>query len=206
MRRPHALSATDRGACRARASRAALALGAWLCLIGLTLVPGAFADTGSGKSEEYELKAAFLYHFTEFVEWPADAFPRSDAPFTIAIVGDDPFGSVLDEMVEGEKAGARNIVVRRYSAVEQLGECQMVFVGISEPGPLDHALSALGRRKVLTVGDGRAFSARSGMITFLMNKRRVRLRINVAAARSAGLTISSKLLRQAEIIGPGGGK
>jgi hypothetical protein len=183
--------------------RVARGLYALLLLVVFAIGAPAGADSRARRTAEYDLKGAFLFNFTQFVDWPSDAFAARDSPFTIAIVGDDPFGLGLDEMVANELAHDRKIVVRRYKAVEELDDCQLLFVGISEPGPLGHALSVVAHRRVLTVGETRAFTARSGMITFELSQRRLRLKINVAEARAAGLTISSKLLRQAEIVGPG---
>jgi hypothetical protein len=161
-------------------------------------------EPGARLTQEYDLKAAFLFNFTKFVEWPADAFDSTSAPFTIGILGDDPFDGGLDDIVANESVHDRKIVVRRFASADQIGSCQLLFVGQRETGQMDRIQSALGRRSVLTVGETKAFTARSGIIAFEMSQRRVRLRINAAAAKAARLTISSQLLRQAEIVGPGG--
>lgn len=175
-----------------------------IVLLVLWLGVGAPADaeTVNRRSEEYDLKAAFLFNFTQYVEWPPKAFTDGGSPFTIAIVGDDPFGPKLDQLVASEKAQNRRIVVRRFRNIEDVEDCQLLFLGVSEPGRLDHALSAMAHRNVLTVGETPAFTTHSGMVTFETRQRRLRLRINLAATRAAGLTISSKLLRQCEIVGP----
>jgi len=151
---------------------------------------------------EYELKAAFLFNFTRFVEWPAEAFSSASAPITIGILGEDPFGSSLDDMVANELAHGRKLTVRRYTSAEEIGPCQILFVC---PGELEHwepIAARLGKRAILTVADGSAFTARSGMIGFEMVNHHLRLRVNLAAARAAKLVISSQLLRQAKIVGP----
>jgi hypothetical protein len=157
---------------------------------------------GVPTTAEYELKAAFLFNFTRFVEWPAEAFASASAPITIGILGDDPFGSSLDDMIANELVHGRKLTVRRYASVEELEPCQILFVC---PGELEHweaIASKLGKRAILTVGDGSGFTARSGMIGFEMVNHHLRLRVNLAATRAAKLVISSQLLRQAKIVGP----
>lgn len=158
----------------------------------------------SGLTHEYDLKAAFLFNFAHFVEWPQRVFANASTPITIGILGDDPFGGSLDEIVAHETVGQRKLVVRRYRTVDQVEDCHILFISPSETKRLDLVLGRLGHRSVLTVGDTGDFASRSGMIGFQVVQRRLRLRINLAAANAAGLTISSKLLRQAEIVGPGG--
>ena len=166
-------------------------------------VSSAAPEAGGRLTQEYDLKAAFLFNFTKFVEWPADAFDSTTAPFTIGIVGDDPFGGGLDDIVASESVHDRKIVVRRFSSADEIGPCQLLFIGQGETRDLARILSTLGHRSVLTVGETKAFTDRSGIIAFEMSQRRVRLRINPTAAKAARLTISSQLLRQAEIVGGG---
>jgi hypothetical protein len=160
------------------------------------------AATAAG---EYQVKAVFLFNFTQFVEWPAAAFSDDKAPFVICVVGRDPFGANLDDAVRGERVGARELVVQRYDSPEKLGNCQILFV--SDPAterPAELA-SALEGRSVLTVGDAQGRAGRDVVIGFVSDRNRIRLRINLKAAQDAGLIISSKLLRPAEIVGEGRG-
>jgi len=154
------------------------------------------------RMEEYDLKAAFLFNFTRFVEWPAEAFVSESAPITIGILGRDPFGKHLDDMVEDETVHGRKLTVRRYASVEDLGPCQILFICPEEAEHWDPIAAKIGKRGTLTVGDGSNFAAHAGMIGFEMVQNHLRLRINLAAARAAKLTISSQLLRQATIVGP----
>jgi YfiR/HmsC-like len=179
----------------------AVALATLLALASTPRASTAAPETGARLTQEYDLKAAFLFNFTKFVEWPADAFDSTSAPFTIGIVGDDPFDGGLDDIVANESVHDRKIVVRRFASADQIGSCQLLFVGEREMRDMARILSALGRRSVLTVGETKAFTDHSGIIAFEMSQRRVRLRINPAAAKAARLTISSQLLRQAEIVG-----
>ncbi len=178
--------------------------GAWAIAWAAALLPVAApagVETRSKLTQEYDLKAVFLFNFAQFVDWPADSFPDAKAPITIGILGEDPFGKSLDDVVANESAHDRRLVVRRYQTPEQIEACQILFISASEAGRLDHIFAALAHRSVLTVGETRDFTTRSGIIAFDVAQRRLRLRINVAAASAANLTISSQLLRQAVIVG-----
>lgn len=147
---------------------------------------------------EYRVKAAFLLNFTRFIEWPAGAFSDAGAPFTICILGPDPFGKALDDIVEGEAAGDRKLTVRRITEEPPPKSCQMLFM---VPGGKDisKTLEALGPG-VLTVGEEEAFTREGGAIAFVIDHHRVRFVVNVAAAGRAGLKLSSRLLSVARAI------
>ena len=149
---------------------------------------------------EYEVKAAFLYNFTRFVEWPAEARRDPGAPFVIAIVGRDPFGTVIDETVAGKTAGGRAIEVRRVPRVEEAREAQIVFVSSSERSNLAAILKELDRTGILTVGDTDGFAMRGGAINFTLQARKVRFEINPIVAEQAGLKVSSQLLKLATLV------
>jgi hypothetical protein len=178
----------------------------WLTCLWLVL---AVLATGSAPvlaaPSEYQVKAVFLFNFAQFVDWPAEAFPRPDAPFVIGILGQDPFGSQLDDVVRGETVNKRTLVVERYRSVEEIRNCNILFIGSNEAGHLDEILMALKGRSILTVGDADSAGQRGVMIQLVNENNRIRLRINVAAAKAGNLTISSKLLRPAEIVGAGEG-
>lgn len=167
-----------------------------LCLLlALSLVSrSAAADQ---QPLEYEVKAAFLLNFTKFIEWPAAALPGPDAPFSICILGDDPFGQILDRMVEGESVEGHKLAVRRIGR-GQAGTCQVAFAGGSEK-ELAKTLTGLGPG-VLTVGEGDSFLREGGMIAFVLENRRVRFDINHSAAVKAALRVSSKLLSVARTV------
>jgi len=158
------------------------------------------ANTGVVDAQEYQIKAVFLFNFTQFVEWPPEAFPNEKTPFTIGILGDDPFGTVIDETVQNEVVGHRPIAIGHFRHVEEIGNCQILYISRSETERLEEILVALKNRSILTVSDIDGFSRLGGMIRFVMNKGRIRLTINNGTARSAGLVISSKLLRPSEVI------
>ncbi len=169
-------------------------------LSALTALASALLLVQSPRASEYQLKAVFLFNFVQFVEWPAPATPDARLPLLIGILGDDPFGPVIDETVRGERLGARPIQIRRYRQVTDIAECDILFISRSEKERVPEILSALRNRRVLTVSDGDSFANRGGMIQFITDKNRIRLRINLEAAQAAGLTISSKLLRVAEVV------
>lgn len=159
------------------------------------------ADVRANLTREYDLKAAFLFNFAQFVEWPAEAFAEASSPFVICILGEDPFGGSLEEIIAHEAIHGRKIVVRRHRNVEEISTCHILYVSASETPKVDHVLAALDGRPILTVGETDLFSTHDGIIQFRIVESRLRLRINVAAARMANLSISSQLLRQSEIVG-----
>jgi hypothetical protein len=155
---------------------------------------------GAPVANEYQVKAVFLFNFSRFVEWPASAFASADAPFVVGIFGHDPFGRDLDEVVKGETVNGRPLVVKRLRNAADAAACQIVFIHQSEDKRLDEVLSSLGRRSTLTVSDAPGAAQRGVMIRLVTEKGRVRMRVNVDSARAADLTISSNLLRAAEIV------
>jgi hypothetical protein len=185
---------------------ALLRANAWLtCLwliVALFATGGARAIAGPS---EYQVKAVFLFNFTQFVDWPPQAFPGPDAPFVIGVLGRDPFGPQLDEVVRGETVNRRPLVIERYRSVAEIRDCNILYIGSTESGHLDEILAALKGRSILTVGDADPGGRRGVMIQLVNENNRIRLRIDVAAAKAGNLTISSKLLRPAEIVGSGDG-
>lgn len=150
--------------------------------------------------QEYQVKAVFLFNFTQFVDWPDRSFPDAGKPIAICILGDDPFDGYLDETVRGERVDNRTLVVRRLTSAEDSTGCQVLFISDSESARLDAILDRVKDASILTVGDTRGFGERGGIVGFVTEGNHVRLRINVDAAKAAGLTISSKLLRVAELV------
>jgi hypothetical protein len=148
---------------------------------------------------EYQLKAVFLLRFTQFVEWPPANAPGS--AFNICVLGTDPFDSYLEDTVRNETVRERAIAVRRLETGTEPGDCQILYVSDSERPRIKQIAGELRGRGVLTVGDSDSFAQQGGIIEFVTADRRIRLKINVAAARAANLQISSKLLRPATIVG-----
>jgi hypothetical protein len=150
--------------------------------------------------KEYDLKAAFLYNFAQFVDWPAEVFAAPDSPIVIGVLGEDPFGATLDELVSESPIKGRRIVVQRYQRIEDVDICHLLFVNLRNATRLKAVIGALDNRATLTVGDGDGFLEQGGMIQFVTRDNHINLRINLRAATAAGLTLSSKLLRPAQIV------
>jgi hypothetical protein len=157
----------------------------------LLCLAAALASAADGLLE-YKVKAAFLLNFTKFIEWPAAAFESQDSPIAICILGDDAFGTTLDQAVGGEVVNGRRVVVQRIKRAPAPKTCQVLFWSRPEKDVLK-TLPALGPG-VLTVGEGEHFVREGGMITFVIENRRVRFDINQTVAENAGLKLSSKLL------------
>lgn len=154
-------------------------------------------------SREYDLKAVLLFNLTQFVEWPSSAFAQPDSPLVIGVLGRDPFGAVLDDIVRNEKYGDRNIVVQRFRNVQSARDCHILFVSASEEPELPRIVRVLRGRPVLTVGDIKDFALRGGMIRFMTNPQgKINLLINLSAVKNADLIVSAKLLRVAEVVTP----
>lgn len=170
--------------------------------LAFLLVLCAMTSTFANATPEYRVKAAFLFNFSQFVAWPPRAFSSANAPIVIAVLGQDPFGADLDAMVSGERVNGHPLIVRRYRDLSDVGGCQILFIDRSESARLPEILQALRGRAILTVSDIEG-SAQSGvMIDLVTRSDHIGMRINLAATRASGLTVSSQLLRLARIIGP----
>ncbi|OLB40810.1 MAG: hypothetical protein AUH11_00950 [Acidobacteria bacterium 13_2_20CM_57_17] len=172
--------------------------------VSLSGTPQAFAQTPDSRdSSEYLIKAGFIYNFAKFVEWPSAAFAQPDSPIVIGILGTDPFGALIDQIVENKKIGARSFVVKRLKwgpDFRELRDCKILFVGASEKAHIDELLQIVKTLPILTVGETPGFAERGGVIRFVLEDNRVRFEVNVEAAHQADLTISSRLLTLARII------
>ncbi len=152
---------------------------------------------------ESEVKAALLYHFTQFVEWPAEAFAAPDSPLVIGVLGHDPFGRALDDLVRNEMVGRHRIEVLRFRDVEEAASSHLLFISASERAASGAILHRLQGRPILTVAEFESFLERGGIVQLHRgSNNKVRLRVNLAAAREASLTLSAKLLRVAETVRP----
>jgi hypothetical protein len=170
----------------------------WRALL-LVLCFGAGGSVGAAPTE-YEVKAAFLYHFAQFSGWPPQSFASSNAPLIIGIIGADPFGPSLDAFVKGEEVSGHSLVIKRLSTDNEISTCHILFVGRSEQNRVPALLKKLRGYPVLTVSEVEHFGEQGGIIHFIMEKGAVHFEINPAAAERAGLKINSKLLRVARIV------
>jgi hypothetical protein len=176
------------------------AVGALLVLLILIPLLPAVEGRAQDSLSEYQVKAAYLVNFLKFVDWPEDAFGDPLAPIVIGVVGDDPFGVALPEVVVGKTVQGRDLVIRIYHTGEDLRGAHLLFISASERKRLPTILSALRGSSVLTVGDTEGFLESGGMIEFVPENNRVRFAINVEAANRAHLKMSSKLLSLAKVV------
>jgi hypothetical protein len=159
-----------------------------------------FRATAAAAPTEEQVKAVFVFNFSHFVEWPAATFETATEPFVLGVLGNDAFGDRVDEVVKGEKIGEHLLMVRRFHNLAEVGACQILFIDKTQVSQLPQIIAALGHRSTLTVADSERAAEQGVMMQFVTENNRIRLRINVEAARAAGLTISSKLLRPADIV------
>jgi YfiR/HmsC-like len=170
-----------------------------IVLLGAALQLRAQAPAPGAAFDEYQVKAAFLYNFAKFVEWPLGTFANSSDPIVICIVGQNPFGSTLDDMVQGKKIGDRLFAVRRLPDTQLAAKCQILFIGAGEWKRTRALLDAVKGAAILTVGETDDFTALGGVVGFRLDGPRVRLQIAPEAGERSRLRISSKLLSLAEI-------
>lgn len=179
-----------------------------LALCVTPTIPSAWAD--STQSREYQVKAAFLYNFIKFVDWPEENLADSNEPITIGIIGKEPFGDafepIKDKLIKGKKA-----IVKRFKGLEELKksaeehpqieairQCHLLFICHSEKEKLEEIINCVQDHSVLTVGDMKGFLKSGGIINFIMEGKKIRFEINVTAAKRAKLKIRSQLLRLAK--------
>jgi hypothetical protein len=155
---------------------------------------------GGQPSKEYQIKAVFLFNFTRFVEWPSSAFSEPSTPFIIGILKSDPFGAFLEETIRNENSKGHPLVIKRFRKAEEIDSCHMLFINTANKNELKLAFEKAKGLSILTVGDATGFSEQGGMIQFVTQGNKTRVRINLGAVKDAGLTISSKLLGLAEIV------
>jgi YfiR/HmsC-like len=151
-------------------------------------------------ASEYQLKAAFVYNFAKFIQWPPKTYAGPESPFSICILGSDPFGEVIDDTLRGKTVADHPVVVRRDKDPAAARQCQIVFVSASEKHRLPEILASLKGANVLVVGDVDGFAAAGGAIELTLQDNRVRFAINPDAADRSGLKISSQLLALATIV------
>jgi hypothetical protein len=167
--------------------------------VALLLMCGSIPQIKPQPSRENQVKAVFLFNFSQFVELPPGAFPEANTPFVIGILQEDPFGSYLDETIEGEFINGHPLTVKRFRNVDEIKQCHILYIRESKADGLKGIFSKLKGRNILTVGDAPKFAELGGMIRFFTESNKIKLQINLGAVKAADLTISSKLLRLAEI-------
>ena len=175
---------------------------AWLVVLLAILaassgVPRAQENTGA--SREYQIKAAILFNFMKFVEWPTEAFADNPSTLILGILGEDPFGPAL-ESIDGKTVQGRTLVVRRFASLQDLEPCQILFVSSSERDRLQAVFEAVDSWSVLTVGEMDRFAELGGIIGLDIRRNAISFDINSRAGQQAGLSISSELLNLARVV------
>ena len=158
-----------------------------------------FLAAAQGKPDEYQIRAAFLYNFTKFVEWPPDGLGAS-SPFVIGILGEDPFGAVLDDIVRDKSWNGHRIVLKRLSAGGNFHGCQILYISNSERTEVPRILASLKGERVLTVGEFDRFLRQGGSVAFEIENDLVKIAINLRAAEANGMKLSSRLLAVARVV------
>jgi hypothetical protein len=191
-------AALNHAGSRPRATAKLAALSSLALILFLAILPG--AHLAAATPTEYEVKAAFLLNFARFVEWPAEAFADASAPLVIGIVGANDLAEVLPRVVASQTAQGRPIEVRHLQPSDDVGVCQVLFVGRSVDDSAESVLKSARNRPLLTVGETDTFNALGGIIRFLLIDKSVRFDVHSRAATDAGLKISSKLLAVARTV------
>ena len=171
----------------------------WLTALGLVAFCGR-AQAQSGAIGEYQAKAAYLYNFIKFVEWPTGALHGPEEAIRVCVLGADSFGRELDGMMEGRKINGRGVAVLHMRTAKAVRDCHVVFISASEQ---DRARDLLGNSAgppTLTVGESQTFCKLGGMISFVMEEDKLRFEVNQLSAEQAHLHISSKLLSLARSV------
>ena len=200
----------DREANMARPSRCApLALrSVKLLLLGvfslILVLLGTPLPMHAAQPSEYELKAAILFKITKFVTWPKPEKPQE--VFRMGLLGEDPFDTLLDTVVEGKEVNGKAIQVCRARSPEDLSDCQLVFVARSEKDRLDSILATFSGKEILTVGDTEGLARQGLMINLTLHERKISFEINPDAVEKTHLKISSQLLGLATIVKTATGK
>jgi len=176
---------------------AAVLLGLLVLLLGASRD---FAGEATMPFTEYQVKALFLLNFTKYVAWPTNAFAGTNAPFTIGVYGENDFGDALQTAVAGRSVNGRRIAIRQLDGTNDPAGCQILFISHSAEKPAGEILDQVRTLPVLTVGETDQFLQQGGVIRFLKKESKIRLEINLEAARQANLKISSKLLNVADLV------
>jgi len=182
----------------------------WVLLVGLTIAflgaadPARGSESTSGPLSEYRVKAAYLYYFSTFVDWPPEALAHPRDALVIGVLGVDPFGAILDDTLRGKTINGHPLVVRRFQSIGEARDSHVLYISASERDRLATILKGLEGAAILTVGDIDQFASRGGQIAFRMEEKKVRFDINVEAVERARLKISAQLMKLGRIVGAAG--
>ena len=191
----------DRKPTRDPARGRAVKIAVWIVLAAMLISGGTPSFARGDPAPEYAVKAAFLYNFAKFVEWPADAFAGPASPIVFFVFGEDPFDDAIKSL-KGKTANGRPIVVRYAANLGELERCHLLFISAPSVALLPKILQATKGWNVLTVGDVDGFARDGGTINLVNEEQRVGIEVNMEAAQRSRLQISSKLLGLAKIVKP----
>jgi len=167
----------------------------------LLLVLGLFSSGFQTNADrEAKIKAAFLFNFTQFVQWPEDVLSTQQEPLVIGVLGENPFGDYLKDIVAGEKVNGHPLVINYYRNAPEINTCHILFINLHESGELREVFAHLKSKGILTVGDGDNFIKAGGMVRFFKRDNKIRMEINAHITKAAGLIVSSKLLQVADVV------
>jgi YfiR/HmsC-like len=159
----------------------------------------------AGHADEDQVKAAYLYNFAKFVDWPAASFAAAESPLVICSLGDDRLADVLQQTVRGKQVKGRPIEARQVLAAGPFSSCHILLIAFREKDRILAILHSVQGATVLTVGESAEFTRLGGMINLVRNDSNIELEINPKAADAAGLKISSRLLAVARVVAEGHG-
>ena len=145
-------------------------------------------------AQDYRLRAEFLYHFAKLVQWPTNTFPSADSALTIGVLGRDPFGMLLDDLVSNKKIDGHSVRTKRFASVDDVRGCHVLYISVSEDRRMARNFAGLAGKPILTVGESSEFLDHGGIIRFVVEDRRLRFQIRLSAAERNQLKLSSKLL------------
>lgn len=171
-----------------------------LGFISLMLL-SSFFQPPQKRATEYQVKAVFLYNFAQFVDWPEQAFSGPESPLVIGILGNDPFGSYLDETVANENVKGHPLKIKRFQNLNEIDTCHILFINPPPPAKFDIITKTLNGRNILTVSDVNNFVRQGGMVRLFTEDNKIKLRVNLDVIKGEKFIVSSKLLRMAEIAG-----
>lgn len=181
-------------------------------ILGWLLASDAYAESQTVQYKEYEVKAAFMYNFLKFVDWPGEKMSRSGKQIVIGIIGDDPFGPAVD-VFKDKTVEDHSLVIKRFEGLQRINEmserdrqqkveelkgCCLLFICSSEQMKIREIIDIVGKDGVLTVGDTGGFIESGGAINFFLEDNKIRFDISIPAVEKAGLKIRSQLLRLAK--------
>ena len=194
----HQTASNERFGMRARAlaCRVVLMVGLAMLFLGMEKNAGAAEPT----SKEHELKAAFLYNFTKFVEWPENSFADASAPFVIGVAGETPCAAQLELIARNRKVNGRTLVIKRLRSPESAKDVHLLFVSASEDARAEKWIASVRNTAALNVGESESFTTRGGAIGLLLEDDKVRFEINISVAEAAGLKVSAQLQKLAKVV------